>query len=100
MSQFELARRALGDLQEIWDFIAEDNLDAADRLIADFYGAFQRLAAVPGMGHKRQDLTDRDVLFWALYSYLIIYKRSQPLRVVRIIHAKRDIKKLLRPTTS
>ena len=42
MSQFELARRALGDLQEIWDFVAEDSFTAADRLIEDFYGAFQR----------------------------------------------------------
>ena len=95
MSQFELARRALGDLQEIWEFVSEDSFTAADRLIEDFYGAFQRLAAVPGMGHKRQDLTERDVLFWSLYSYLIIYKSSQPLRVVRIIHAKRDVRKLL-----
>jgi plasmid stabilization system protein ParE len=95
VSQFELARRALGDLQEIWDFVAEDSFTAAERLIEDFYGAFRRLAAVPGMGHKRQDLTGRDVLFWALYSYLIIYTSSQPLRVVRIIHAKRDVKTLL-----
>ena len=95
MSQFQLARRALGDLQEIWDFVAEDSSTAADRLIEDFYGAFQRLATVPGMGHRRQDLTERDVLFWALYSYLIIYKSSHPLRVVRVIHAKRDVKKLL-----
>ncbi len=96
MSQFELARRAFGDLQEIWEFVAEDSFTAADRLIEDFYRAFERLASVPGMGHKRQDLTERDVLFWALYSYLIIYKSSQPLRIVRIIHAKRDLKKLLR----
>ena len=47
------------------------------------------------MGHKREDLTYRDIMFWALYSYLIIYRNSQPLRVVRIIHAKRDVKKLL-----
>lgn len=47
------------------------------------------------MGHKREDLTHRHVLFWALYSYLIIYRNSQPLRIVRIIHAKRDVKKLL-----
>lgn len=84
MSQFELARRALGDLQEIWEFVSEDSFTAADRLIEDFYRTFQRLAMAPGMGHKREDLTDRDVLFWTLHSYLIIYKGSQPLRVVRI----------------
>ena len=52
MSQFEAARRALGDLQEIWDFVAEDSFTADDNLVEDFYRTFQRLAVVPGMGHK------------------------------------------------
>ena len=95
MSQFELGRRAVGDLREIWEFVADDSLTAADRLREEFFGTFRNLAEVPGMGHKREDLTHRDVLFWALYSYLIIYRNSQPLRIVRIIHAKRDVKKLL-----
>ena len=95
MSQFELGRRAAGDIREIWEFIAEDSFIAADRLLEEFYRTFRKLADVPGMGHKREDLTQRDVLFWALYSYLIVYRNSQPLRIVRIIHAKRDVKKLL-----
>lgn len=95
MNKFELARRALGDLQEIWEFVSEDSFTVADRLLEEFYLAFDRLAGMPGMGHKREDLTGRDVLFWTLHSYLIIYKNSQPLRVVRIIHAKRNVKKLL-----
>ncbi len=69
---------------------------AADRLLEGFYRTFRQLAQVPGMGHKRDDLTQRNVLFWALYSYLIIYTSSRPLRIVRIIHAKRDVKRLLK----
>jgi toxin ParE1/3/4 len=95
VSQFELGRRAAGDLREIWEFVAEDSLIAADRLLEEFYRTFRKLAEMPGMGHKREDLTHRDILFWALYSHLIIYRNSQPLRIVRIIHAKRDVKKLL-----
>ena len=95
MSQFKLARRAVGDLREIWEFVAVDSLTGADRLREEFFGTFRKLAEVPGMGHKREDLTHRHVLFWALYSYLIIYRNSQPLRIIRIIHAKRDVKKLL-----
>jgi toxin ParE1/3/4 len=95
VSQFKLARRAVGDLREIWEFVADDSLTAADRLREEFFGPFRKLAEVPGMGHRREDLTHRDVLFWVLYSYLIIYRSSRPLRVVRIIHAKRDVKKLL-----
>jgi plasmid stabilization system protein ParE len=96
VTKFELAKRALNDLQSIWHFVSEDSFDAADRLLEDFYGAFEQLAEMPGIGHKRQDLTERDVLFWRLHSYLIVYKRSNPLRIVRIFHGKRDVKKLLK----
>lgn len=95
MNRFELARRALGDLEEILEFVSEDSFTAADRLLEEFDRTFGQLAETPGMGHKREDLTHRNVLFWALHSYLIIYRNSQPLRVVRVIHAKRDVKKLL-----
>jgi plasmid stabilization system protein ParE len=81
VKKFELAKRALNDLQSIWEFVSEDSFDAADRLVEDFYRAFGELAEMPGIGHKRQDLTERDVLFWRLHSYLVVYKRSDPLRV-------------------
>ncbi len=96
MKRFELARRAFQDLQEIWEYVSTDSLDAADRLLEEFYREFQRLAEMPRIGHKREDLTARDVRFWALYSYLIIYKDSEPLRVVRIVHARRDVKTILK----
>ena len=95
MRKFDLARHALTDLQEIWEFVSEDSLIAADRLLEEFHQTFGRLAEMPGMGHKREDLTHRNVLFWRFHSYLVIYRNSQPLRVVRIIHAKRDVKKFL-----
>ena len=67
MKRFELARRALRDLQDIWEFVSKDNFDSADRLLENFYRAFDQLAEMPGMGHKRMDLTPRDVLFWMVH---------------------------------
>jgi plasmid stabilization system protein ParE len=95
VKKFELARRALRDLQGIWEFVSEESFLTADRLLEEFYRTFQQLAEMPGIGHRRQDLTHRKVLFWTLHSHLIIYKDSKPLRVVRIIHGKRDVKRLL-----
>jgi antitoxin ParD1/3/4/toxin ParE1/3/4 len=45
-----------------------------------------------------EDLTSReDLLFWPVYSYLIVYKpASYPLDIVRILHAARDLTALLR----
>ena len=50
MKEFQLTRRAIADLQSIRDFVSDDSLDAADRLIAEFEQVFQKLAEIPGIG--------------------------------------------------
>ena len=52
MKRFEVTRRASRDLK-IWEFIADDNLDAADRVLEDFYRALRQIADMPGIGHRR-----------------------------------------------
>jgi len=64
MSGYVLSPEALQDLQDIWDFIAFDNVNAADKLEDEFFGAFEKLAHRPRMGHSRPDVTDRDARFW------------------------------------
>ena len=66
MTSYILAPEALQDLQELWDYIATENLDAADRVIDTLFAAFERLAALPGLGHTREDLTDRPLRFWTV----------------------------------
>jgi toxin ParE1/3/4 len=96
VSGFDIARRALVDLQDIWEYIFGNSFDAAERVLEDFYRAFGQLAEMPRMGHKRADLTTRDVLFWSVHSYLVICRPSKPLRIVRVIHGKRNVRKLLK----
>jgi plasmid stabilization system protein ParE len=49
------------------------------------------------LGHRREDLTARaDVLFWPVYSYLIIYRPGRrPIEILRVLHGKRDVAKTL-----
>jgi toxin ParE1/3/4 len=96
VKRFELARRAVGDIKDTWEFISKDSFEAADRVLEDFYQAFDQLAEMPGIGHKREDLTNRNVLFWPVHAYLVIYTDSKPVRIVRVVHGKRDVKKLLK----
>jgi plasmid stabilization system protein ParE len=71
------------DLEEIWEFIAGDNLDAADGLIADILAALDKLVLFPNQGHKRSDLTSRPLRFMRVREYLIAYAPDQkPLWVV------------------
>ena len=59
MTGYEFHPEARFDLDEIWEFIRADNLDAADRVIAEILSAVRALVPFPGQGHKRPELTSR-----------------------------------------
>jgi plasmid stabilization system protein ParE len=49
------------------------------------------------MGHKRQDLTNRPVKFWRIFSYLVVYDpTSVPLTVIAVLHGARDVEHILK----
>lgn len=74
MKRFVVAPEAAQDLDDIWSYIAADNLDAADRFLEKLYDQMVALSETPGMGHRREDLAeDRDLLFWPVGNYLILY---------------------------
>jgi len=80
------------DLDEIWEYIAADNIDAADRWIGKLFDAFEVLGQMPGMGHRREDLTSYPVLFWPVGAYLIIYRADRrPVEIVAVTQGSRDI---------
>jgi len=61
------------DLDEIWEYIAHDNIDAADRWIGKLFDAFESIARNPGISHRRHDLTEFPVLFWPVGAYLLSF---------------------------
>ena len=92
MMQYVLSEDADRDLDGIWDYIAEDNIDAADDWIAKLFEAFDAIGNNPGIGHKREDLTNYPVLFWPVGAYLIIYRATQrPVEIVAVTQGARDI---------
>ncbi len=100
MSAYVLSTDAALDLEDIWEYIATDSVDAADRLVGDPFDALEALARTPGMGHKRQDLTAYSVLFWPVGSYLVIYRAERvPGEVVAVTHGSRDIPAFLHQRT-
>lgn len=90
--KYVLSVAAEEDMNEIWEFIAQDKIDAADKWIDRLFAAFDKLALNPGMGHKRQDLTSYPILFWPLGAYLILYRvKYEKLEIVAITQGGRDI---------
>jgi plasmid stabilization system protein ParE len=60
----------------IWRTFASASLkisvDAADGWITKLFDAIEAIGRSPGIGHKREDLTYRPVLFFSLGAYLIV----------------------------
>jgi plasmid stabilization system protein ParE len=91
MTGYVFHPEARTDLDEIWDYIAEENPDAADRVIADILAGIRVLVPLPHQGHRRTDLTSRPLRFLLVRDYLIAYAPDEkPLWVIAVIHGSRN----------
>ena len=96
-SLYQVSAEAQDDLFEIWQRIAIDSPTLADRIDSEFHDLFASLARMPGQGHTRKDLTSRPVLFFPLYSFLVIYSPdAAPVRIMAVLRGKRNLKSYLR----
>jgi len=98
LEPFQLAEDAILDIDAIWLFLLErEGLETADRIVLEIFKGFYRVAEMPGIGHRRADLTSRPVLFYRIFSYLVIYQPgSAPLQILGVLHGKRNVARILR----
>jgi toxin ParE1/3/4 len=96
--RYVLAPEAALDLVQIWRYLKEQaSAEIADRVESVIRDKVVFLAANPGAGHWRRNLTDEAVKFFPVYSYLIVYRpETTPLQIVSILHGRRDVGQLLR----
>lgn len=92
MSGYAFHPEAFADLDEIWEYIAGDNVDAADGVLADIRSSLTTLAASPQIGHRRPDLTSRPIRFHVVRDeYLIAYAPDErPLWILAVFHGRRN----------
>ena len=82
---------AAADILDIWDHIAEDSLDKADRWIDKLDEKFGILATQPLMGRAREELA-ADLRSFPFGRYVIFYMPVQDgIDVVRVLHSARDV---------
>lgn len=96
MHEYRLSDEADADLIDVWLYAAQRSPAFADSFLDRFYQAFQRLADMPGMGHRRDDLANEMLRVWPVSDYLTIYRlETDPLEIVRVVSGYRDIAGLL-----
>ncbi len=97
MKHYSIAPDAAEDLDEIWEYIARDDIDSADSVLAKIHEQIRALAEMPGMGHRREDLAEeRPLLFWPVGNYLLLYRANRGFVEVVAVVGGRDIPSLLR----
>ena len=87
------------ELAAIWEYIALDNLDAADRFLESAQVTFQELAQMPRMGRTRTFSLDRlrhlrSFRVKDFPNYLIFYEPlADGINVFHVLHGARDLER-------
>ncbi len=91
MPKILLSDLAKFDLEDIWSYIAQDNIKAADFLYSNIHDKFHVLSDSPLIGRNRPEIGE-DVRSFPIGNYVVFYRVvSEGIYISRILHGKRDI---------
>ena len=93
MKRVRLTRTAERDLDEIWLYIARDNVDAANHFVDKLAARFPLIGASPRMERIR-DALKPGVRSHPVENYVIYYRESGThVSILGIVHGSRDPKR-------
>jgi plasmid stabilization system protein ParE len=83
------------DIFQIWKYLfMRGGVEVANRVEPEMLSAFDILADHPDLGHRRSDLTNAEVRFFAVYEYLIVYRNASEVEIVRVLHGRRNVRRI------
>jgi toxin ParE1/3/4 len=86
-----ISNQAMLDMEDIWYYIAEDNIVAADALYALFEKKFRILSETPRIGRARPEISE-NILSFPVGNYIVFYKvGADVILIARVISGKRDL---------
>ena len=91
MSRYRPSGQSRSDPDDIWLYIASDNITAADRFIDELLAKFQTLPTQPTIGRTQDELAE-SVRSFLVGNYVIFYRATQDgIDVVRVLRGYRSI---------
>jgi toxin ParE1/3/4 len=94
--------KAHSDIAGIADYIAADDLEAAERFLDEVYQAFELLARMQQMGSARRFWREglAGIRLWRIphfEKHLVIYRpHSAGVEIIRVLHGAQNVERLLR----
>lgn len=98
MAGYRLTPRARTGLRNILEYVeGRFGVGVAERVLDKLEAAFEVLAASPGIGHVREDITsDEQMQFWSVNPTLIAYRVVEDVvEVLLVERSERDWERLL-----
>jgi len=97
VADFRLVPQAFKDLGSITNYIRERESErVALRVEGKIFDAFEMLACLPQVGHRRKDMRQPELRFYRVYRYMIVFRREPRVVILRVLHGARDIAKILK----
>jgi toxin ParE1/3/4 len=90
MNTVRLSHLADNDLDDIRDYIQQDNPRAANEVLDKIFEALELLANYPEIGERHEEL-GRNIRAFTVRPYVIFYHpAADGIHVARIVHGARD----------
>ena len=94
MKRVRVTRDAERDLDEIWLYIARNNVCAANRLVDELTNRFALIGSSPEMGRTRGELKP-GLRSHPVDNYAIYYRETRAyISILHVIHGSRDPKRV------
>ena len=91
MNRFSLRPEAVSDLENIEEYIAQDDIDQALSFIERLFETMSLLATQPGMGRARPELR-ANVRSFPVGQYVVFYEPTPgAIDVLRVLSGARDV---------
>jgi toxin ParE1/3/4 len=98
MAEIAWTNEAKSWLQQIYDYIARDNEEAAWQVILGIYERVQILRDFPESGHRYQKYPDKDIriLLYGHYRIAYLIRDEKTIHILGVLHGALDIDEHLR----
>ncbi len=89
--RLRISKQAREDLVDVWQYIALDSFENADKFVDMIYDKCTELVSTPEMGRKRDDLI-LGLRSFPVKRYMIFYRiKKSYVEIVRVLSAYRDL---------
>ncbi len=97
MARLNWTREAETWLRDIFEYIAQDNPEAATRVVEGIFERAQVLSEFPQIGHRYEGIADPEVrlLLYGHYRIAYLIKSEEDIDILGVFHNALDIRRYL-----